>query len=289
VERWCAFYPQTEGRLTIAWGKDKGRWDIRSKEGGSPLAAVDSPYTVQEVLSKAVKYLAAAEDARLDMTGEKQGNGSNPTQTVYVSLTGLPLTFQIEWPFHKSTSGADFWVLHGDIRLEASDGLHARVAVNLSATVREVMPSLEPKDALVPMINALRKEVDNRQLEFVKSGKLVPLNFSSRHYDFKRNQWVFGKATDETIVTFLERKIYWQTKLVGGDVWLGDAAEAQYLQTSTDRLAELANQLAGRGLIKLERRYATAQPALMERAEEFESAARTALAELEKKHAFERG
>jgi hypothetical protein len=221
------------------------------------------------------------------MAGDQEDNRSHTT--IYVTLTGLPLTFQIEWPFHRSTSGADFWVLHGDIRLEASDGLHAPVAVNLSATVHEVLPSLESKDALGPVINALRKEVDNRQIEFVKSGKLVPVHFSSRHYDFKRNQWVFGKATDETITMLLERKIYWQTKLVGGDVWIGDTTEAQYLQTTTDHLAELANQLAGRGLIKLERRYATALPALMERAEEFESAAGMARAELEKKHAFERG
>jgi len=277
--------------LTIAWGKNIAKWDKGGIDESSPLASSDSASPAPTVNSKAVKYLALAlaEVARPDMTGEQQGNESNLTQTVYVTLTGLPLTFQIEWPFHKSTSGADFWVLHGDIRLAGSDGLHASVAVNMSATVRELMPSLEPRDALGPVINALRREVDNRQLEFVKSGKLVPLNFSSRHYDFKRNQWVFGKATEETIVTFLERKIYWQSKLVGGDVWLGDAAEAQYLQTSTDQLAELANQLAGPGLIKLEGRYATAQPALMERAEEFESAAQTALAELEKKHAFERG
>ena len=117
----------------------------------------------------------------------------------------------------------------------------------------------------------------------------MPVHFSSRHYDFKRNQWVFGKASDETITRQLERKIYWQTKLARGDVWIGDGTEAQYLQTTTDHLADLANQLAARGLIKLERRYATAQSALMERAEEFELAARTALAELEKKHAFERG
>ena len=69
-------------------------------------------------------------------------------------------------------SGADFWVLHGDIRLENSEGLHAPVAVNLSATVREVVASLEPEDVEAPVINALRKEVDHRQIEFVKSGKL---------------------------------------------------------------------------------------------------------------------
>jgi hypothetical protein len=219
-----------------------------------------------------------------------EGNRSTEGKIISVTLTGLPLSILLEWPFHRSTSGADFWVLHADIRLEGSAGLHALVAVNLSATLREVLPSLEPKDALSPVINALRKEVDKRQIEFAKSGKLVPVHFSSRHYDFKRNQWMFGKASDETIATFLERKIYWQTKLVGGDVWLGDATDAQYLQTTSDHVAEIANtELAARGLIKLERRYATAQPALMERAAEFESAAEEALAELEKKHAFERG
>ena len=217
------------------------------------------------------------------------GNGSSEGRIIYVTLTGLPLSILLKWPFHKSTSGADFWVLHADIRLEGSEGLHAPVAVNLSATLREVLPSLEPKDALSPVINALRKEVDKRQVEFVKSGKLVPVHFSSRHYDFKRNQWIFGKASDEAIAVFVERKIYWQTKLVGGDVWLGDATEAQYLQTTGDHVAEIANQLAGRGLIQLARPYATAEPALMARAPEFESAAKAALAELEKKHAFERG
>lgn len=223
------------------------------------------------------------------MSVQDIGSGSPSPKTVYTTLTGLPLAIELDWPFHHSTSGADFWVLHADVRLEGSDGLHVLVAVNMSATVREVFPSLEPKHTQGPVINAVRKEVDRRQLEFVKSGKLVPLHFSSRHYDVKRNQWAFGHASDEAMRVFLERKIYWQTKLFGGDVWLGDETEAQYLQTTTDHLAQLANQMASEGLIQLERRYATAQPALMARAEEFEGAMRAAVAELEKKHAFERG
>src|ERR1017187_7366241 len=99
------------------------------------------------------------------------------SKKIWVTLTGLPLTIALEWPFHKSTSGADFWVLHGDIRLENSDGLHAPVAVNLSATVREVLPTLDPKDTEAPVIDVLRKDVDQRQLEFVKSGKMVPMHF----------------------------------------------------------------------------------------------------------------
>src|SRR5450631_3862840 len=146
---------------------------------------------------------------------------------IWVTLKGLPLTIRLEWPFHQSTSGADFFVLHGDIRLEGSEGLHAPVAVNLSQTVREVLPSMEPKDAEAPVINALRKEVDSRQIEFVKSGKLLPVPFSSRHYDFKRQQWIFGKATDEVMAEFIERKVYWQTKLgTEKRVWIGDPTEA---------------------------------------------------------------
>jgi len=208
---------------------------------------------------------------------------------IYVTLTGLPLTFHLDWPFRKSTSGADFWVLHGDIRLENSDGLHAPVSVNLSATVREVMPSLESKDSETPVINALRKEVDRRQIEFLKSGKLLPVHFSSRHYDFKRNKWVFGKANDDAIAAFLERKVYWQTRLAGGRVWIADPTEALYLETSPAHLLEIAGRLAEHGLIQLEGEYATANSTLIAQGEKFESAMRDALRELEKKHEFERG
>jgi hypothetical protein len=212
-----------------------------------------------------------------------------PEKKIFVTLSGLPLSFRLEWPFRKSTSGADFWFLHADIRLENSEGLHAPVAVNLSATVREVIPSLEPKDLEGPVINALRKEVDRRQLEFVRSGKLVPAQFSSRHYDFKRNQWVFGKASDEDMARLLARKIYWQTRLVGETVWVGDPAEALYVQTSTAHVLEVARKLQAEGLINLNGELATANPGLMQRAEEFATDMRAALEELEKKHAFERG
>jgi len=210
---------------------------------------------------------------------------------IWVTLTGLPLTIELKWPFHRSTSGADFWVLHGDIKLESSDGLHAPVAVNLSATVREVLASLEPKDAEAPVINALRKEVDRRQIEFVKSGKLKPVAFSSRHYDFKRQKWVFGKATDEVIATFVERKVYWQTKM-GDDksVWIGDPTEAQYLETTPGHLVEIAGRLvAGDGLVRMEGERAEATAGLLGQGETFERTMRSAVEELEKKHAFERG
>jgi hypothetical protein len=241
---------------------------------------------------------------------------------IWMTLGGLPLTMKLDWPFHRATSGADFWVLHGDIRLVGPDGLHAPVAVNLSQTLREVMPSLEPQDAEAPVINALRKEVDRRQIEFLKSGKLLPVAFSSRHYDFKRQQWVFGKATDEAMAEFIERKVYWGTRVrFGADareipfdklragsrpagesaglrddllarvrVWIADPADAQYLQTTTAHLLETAaRRVAADGLLRIEGEWAEAAPGLMNQAERFETARRAAVEELERKHAFERG
>jgi hypothetical protein len=212
-----------------------------------------------------------------------------PAKTIYVTRTGLPLTFHFDWPFRHSTSGADFDVLHAEITLENSGNLRALVAVNLSATLREVLPSLNQKDTEAPVINALRKDVDRMQIEFLKSAKLVPLHFSSRQYDFKRNQWAFGKATDEEIARLIERKVYWQTRLVGGDVWLGNATEALYLETTTDHIAEVAATLAQRGLFTMARRYATALPALMHQQDRFEKEMAQAVHQLEEKHAFERG
>jgi hypothetical protein len=226
-----------------------------------------------------------------DSGGARDEAGTAASKKIWVTLKGLPLTVRLEWPFHESTSGADFWVLHGDIRLEGSEGLHAPVAVNLSQTVREVLPSMEPKDTEAPVINALRKEVDRRQIEFLKSGKLLPVPFSSRHYDFKRQQWIFGKATDDVVAEFIERKVYWQTTL-GGEkrVWIGDPTEAQYLQTTPAHLLEIAARLvAAHGLLRIEGEWAEATPGLMGQAERFENTRRQAVEELEKKHAFERG
>ncbi len=208
---------------------------------------------------------------------------------LYVSIDGLPLTFDLQWPFRKSTSGSDWWVLHGTVRVENTAGLHALVAVNLSATVKEVMPSLELKDAKAPVINALRKEIDRKQVEFLKSPKLLPIHFSSRHYDFRRNCWIFEKASDEQTAFFMERKLYWETRLLGGEVWTADATDAQYLGTTTQHLADVAGGLARQGLIRMERAYATATETLMSQSARFEADLTNALAELEKKHAFERG
>jgi len=77
--------------------------------------------------------------------------------------------------------------------------------------------------------------------------------------------------------------------LEGGKIWIGDPAEAMYVETSPQHLLEIAKKVEAQDLIKLDGEWATANPSLMAQASKFEADMRTALEELEKKHAFERG
>jgi hypothetical protein len=54
-------------------------------------------------------------------------------------------------------------------------------------------------------------------------------------------------------------------------------------------LLEIAGRVAAEGLIRVDGEFAEATAGLMGQASRFETAMRTAVEELEKKHAFERG
>ena len=213
-----------------------------------------------------------------DMTTEPQ---------VYVTLGGLPLRIELEWPFRRSGAGADFYVLRGDLHLESGEGLHCLVALQMTQTVKEVLPSLEPADVEAPAINILRKDVDRKQLEFVKSPKRVPVPFSARQYSFKRREWDFAKATDEQVAEMVRRKVYWNSKLGAERVWIADPIDAQYVSSPAARLLGAASRLDT--WLRLEGEYATATPELLAEGSKIEAEMRAALDALEKKHAFERG
>lgn len=223
----------------------------------------------------------------MNPVSSQAGSGGGAESRVRVTLAGLPLSIRLEWPFHRSTSGADFYVLHGDVRLESGEGLHALVAVQLTLTVREVLPSLEARDAETLVLNCLRKETDRKQMEFLKSPKRLPVSFNSRMYDFARQRWAFAEAGEEQIATLLARTVYWQHKLHGGKVLITDAADAQYLGTSPERLLEMAKRMPD--LLALEGEHAGATAALLAGGEGIEADMRRAMADLERKHAFERG
>ena len=221
------------------------------------------------------------------MATDPSNGGSAAQRPIYVTLSGLPLRIELEWPFRRSASGADFYILHGDVRLESGAGLHCLVALQMTLTMKDVLPSLEPADVEAPVINTLRKEIDRKQLEFVKSPKRVPVPFSGRQYSFKRQQWDFANATDEQVAELVRRKVYWNTKLGAARAWIADPTDAQYVTSPVSRLMEAASRLGA--WLRLEGEHATATPELLADGPKTEADMRAALEALEKKHAFERG
>lgn len=104
----------------------------------------------------------------------------------FVTLSGVPIFIsELKWPFHASTSGADWHILHGRAELLGSqEGLHVEVAVGMTQTMKDALGSLDQENAEGLVVNSIRKTIDNGQLAFVKSGKLQPVHVTSRFYSF---------------------------------------------------------------------------------------------------------
>ncbi len=218
----------------------------------------------------------------------------NPNPDAFLTLAGLPVTIKMQWPFHGSGSGGDFYLLHGAMTLQDGSGLHADVAVQLSQTFKEQLPSLERVDSESAVVNALRKELDRKQLELLKSGKKQPVPISSRHYNMKNHKLVFAKADDAQIREFLQAKVFWLAFKLNGEkrgakIWVADPHDADYLGTTTAHLMEIAMALATEGLLQLDGEFARPTDALISRSGDFEKKMQASLEALHAKHAFERG
>lgn len=208
----------------------------------------------------------------------------------FLTLAGLPLTIEMQWPFHPATAGSDFHVIHGRATLADGSGLHAEISVQLTQVIREALPSLERADAEPAVINAIRKDFDRKQLELLKSGKRQPVPVSSRHYDFKHNKLIFAKATDEDIITFVRRKVYWLAKLSGGEeIRVAEPLDVLYLNTTSEHMLALANDhLAKHGLVTMGRGWAKPTDKLLHYGHQIENETKEALHALDEKHRYER-
>ncbi len=208
----------------------------------------------------------------------------NPRPDCYLSLLGLPLSFgKFAWPFHNSTSGADTSIVHGEIRLEtgAESILHAKVSASLTRTFAEVLSALEQPFAESFIYNAVRKTLDQGQLELVKSGNRQPVPVTTRYYSAKQNRFIFNDTTPEQRKQFLAGHVFWLSHVLGADapVWIADPRDAQYLNTSGAEMKDAAAELAAEGLVRLEGKgdRASATPALVEQRPQFEAEINDAL------------
>ena len=181
----------------------------------------------------------------------------NPRPDCYLTLQGLPLSFgKFAWPFHGSTSGADTYIVHGEIRLEDGNEsiLHAKVSASLTQTFAEVVSALEQPFAEGFITNAVRKTLDQGQLELVKSGNRQPVPVTTRYYSLKRKVFIFNDTTAQQRHDYIAAKVFWLSHVLGHGVpvWVADPRDAQYLNTTVAELKSTAATLAKEGLLLLE-------------------------------------
>ena len=198
----------------------------------------------------------------------------NPRPECYVTLGGLPIAFgEFQWPFHRSTSGADTYIVHGEMSL--ADGgpqqLHAKLAASVTVTFAEIVPAMEQPYAESFVYNAIRKTVDLGQLEFLKSGNRQPVPVTTRFYSRWQKRFVFTETNDQERLSYLLLKVYWLSGVLGDSkpVWIADPRDAQYLNTGEADLLRMAQDEAAQGLMSLNGEFAVPTPQLMDRAPEF--------------------
>jgi hypothetical protein len=206
----------------------------------------------------------------------------NPRPECYVTLAGLPIAFgRFQWPFHQSTSGADTYIVHGEMHLAdgGTHNLHAKVAAAVTQTFAEIVPAMEQPYAETFVYNAVRKTVDLGQLEFLKSGNRQPVPVTTRYYSRWGKKFVFTDTDDTERLNYLLNKVYWLSGVLGESkpVWIADPRDAQYLNTTEADLLRMAGDEAGAGLMVLNGEFAAATPALMARAPQYQAALEAAL------------
>src|SRR5215467_14453898 len=174
-----------------------------------------------------------------------------PTRPLhFVTLSGLPIEItELKWPFHPSTSGSDWFVLHGRADLLGSEGLHVEVAVGITQTMKDALGSLEPENAESLVVNSIRKTIDNGQLAFVKSGKLQPVHVTSRFYSFVTKRIQFPPQTEQDVMEMLKRRVFWLCAKSGegAPVSVAHQYDCQYVNFSREKMIELSQNLAEQG------------------------------------------
>jgi hypothetical protein len=206
----------------------------------------------------------------------------NPRPECYVTLAGLPIAFgKFQWPFHTSTSGADTYIVHGEMYLAdgSANNLFAKLAASVTLTFAEIVPAMEQPYAETFVYNAVRKTVDLGQLEFLKSGNRQPVPVTTRFYSRWQKKFVFTDTGDTERLNYMLSKVYWLSGVLGANkpVWIADPRDAQYLNTTEQDLLRMAGNEAGEGLIVLDGEFASATPALMVRAPQYQEALEAAL------------
>ena len=158
--------------------------------------------------------------------------------------------------------------------------LHAKVSASMTQTFADILSAMEQPFAESFIYNAVRKTLDQGQLELVKSGNRQPVPVTTRYFSAKQNRFVFNDTTADQREQFLAGHVYWLSHVLGEDkpVWVADPRDAQYLNSTVEDLRAAAAKLVSAGLLRSAgAEWAVAAPALIAKRGHFEAEVADAL------------
>jgi len=178
----------------------------------------------------------------------------------HMTLSGIPIDLDIEWPFRSPPDGRDGHIVSITCHIRPLENIQTRLSVGLSRTVEVgAVPILERILTESITVNAVRKAVDSGSIRFSPPEQdvvgLQKVMVSSADYDYKARRFNFAKPSEEEIREFLKRKVYWLGFREGvktTKVWVGDPYDAEYLATTPQRLGQLAQRLAAEGFLHVD-------------------------------------
>jgi len=184
-----------------------------------------------------------------------------PNFVEHATMSGIPVSFRIGFPFRMSTEGGSFEFVHVQAKTGTDRVFEGKFSVHLTDTIAITtdVVSLESIITEPLVVNAVRKFIDTRQAVFYPEGEhpgdLQVVTIESSDYDYKSKKFVYHKATDEQIAEFLKRKVYWLGFRRGNQathVCIADPYDAAYLGVSTERLQQTSAILAANGFVQID-------------------------------------
>lgn len=210
----------------------------------------------------------------------------NPRENAFMALSGIPLSFEIEWPLRTSPSGRDGFSVRVSVEVKHGGNRIANLWASISGTLEAIaFPSLTPVFTESPLLNGIRKAIDKQAIRLFEPAQHAETRqevwLTTSDYE-DRKGFSFQKASNEENRQFILRKVYWLGFAEGdqdAEVWICDSYDAEYLGTATNRLKQLAQILAAEGLIRFDttRNFAAASDSLLKQSSTFEEELRTAL------------
>ena len=124
--------------------------------------------------------------------------------------------------------------------------LHAKVSASMTVTFAEIVPAPEQPYAETFIYSAIRKTLDQGQLELLKSGNRQPVPVTTRYYSRWQKKFFFTDTDDESPPAIPAAKVFWLSGVLGNSqpVWIADPRDAQYLNTTAEDLVRAAAVLA---------------------------------------------